>query len=141
MHGIVAYTILNVCEKKSTSFCQVLCRCTQSKIGSFFLPHGVYLLGHYITTRILYRGCGNEVCQKQVMCDLNMTMISCEKQQRNFTKLVNLSPALFCFRSALDGDRRWESVLLDQANEHLLTGHSSMTLQTEWRNMVYQYML
>ena len=127
--------------KKSTSFCQVLFRCTQSKIGSFFLPHGVYLLGHYITTRPLYRGCGNKVCQKQVMCDLNMTMISCEKQQRNFTKLVNLSPALFCFRSALDGDRRWESVLLDQANEHLLTGHSSMTLQTEWRNMVYQYML
>jgi len=29
--------------KKFASFCQVLKRCTQKKIGSFILPHGVQL--------------------------------------------------------------------------------------------------
>jgi len=31
--------------KKITSFCQALKRCTQKKIVSFFLPHGVELVG------------------------------------------------------------------------------------------------
>ena len=37
----------NVCEK-FISFCfsQVLKRCTQKKIGSFFLPHSVYIYIH-----------------------------------------------------------------------------------------------
>ena len=39
IHRIVANTFLNVCEK-FTSFCQALKRCTQKKVGSFFLPHG-----------------------------------------------------------------------------------------------------
>ena len=40
MHEIVLYTFLDVCEK-ITYFCQVLKRCTQKKIRSIFLPHGV----------------------------------------------------------------------------------------------------
>ena len=35
MHGIVAYTFLNVCEKIN-SFRQTLKRCTQKKLVSFF---------------------------------------------------------------------------------------------------------
>jgi len=78
MHGIVAYTFLNVCEKNPPVSVKYYLDAHRAKLVPFFLPHGVYLLGHYITTRPLYSGCGNEVCQKQVMCDLNMTMISCE---------------------------------------------------------------
>ena len=55
LHGNVAYrsTFLrpNVCEKKFTSFCQVLKRCTQKNIGSFFLPQGV-------DAGCCYRRCG-----------------------------------------------------------------------------------
>jgi len=39
MHGIVAYTFLNVCEKIHQFLSSV--RYTQKKTGSFFLPHGV----------------------------------------------------------------------------------------------------
>jgi len=41
--------------KKFTSFCPVLKRCTQKKIGSFFLPHGVYFQIKY-TEAILSKG-------------------------------------------------------------------------------------
>ena len=40
---IVVYTFLNVREK-ITSFCQALKRCTQKKVGSFFLSHGVDII-------------------------------------------------------------------------------------------------
>jgi len=34
--------------KKFTSFCQVLKRCAQKTIGSFFLPYGVRVCNEYV---------------------------------------------------------------------------------------------
>ena len=51
MHAKIKYTELLLIDllsfgllyvKKITTFCQVLERCTRQKMGSFFLPRGVY---------------------------------------------------------------------------------------------------
>ena len=45
--------------KKITSFCQVLKRYTQEKIGSFFLSHGVYYKNIMMPMLVLLRNGSN----------------------------------------------------------------------------------
>jgi len=62
MYEIVAYTFFDVCEK-ITSFRQVLIRCAQKKIGSFFLPHSVECAPFSALTLLIGRQEGHPACK------------------------------------------------------------------------------